>query len=59
MVAGQMVRGVAICGSGVGASVCANKMAGVHAGLEDDRMNILCMGERTVGSEVACDLVQA
>jgi ribose 5-phosphate isomerase B len=62
-------RGVAICGSGVGASVCANKVPGVHAalihdhfsarqGVEDDHMNILCMGGRTVGPAVAWDLVQ-
>jgi ribose 5-phosphate isomerase B len=67
--AGQVDRGVAICGSGVGASVCANKVAGVRAslihdhfsakqGVEDDHMNILCMGGRTVGPEVAWDLVQ-
>src|SRR5690349_14343435 len=66
---GKVNRGVAICGSGVGASVCANKVPGVHAGLiqdhfsahqgvEDDHMNILCMGGRTVGPEVAWDLVQ-
>jgi ribose 5-phosphate isomerase B len=63
-------RGVAICGSGVGAAVCANKVKGVRAalihdhfsakqGVEDDHMNILCMGGRTVGPEVAWDLVQA
>jgi transketolase len=66
---GKVDRGVAICGSGVGASVCANKVPGVRAGLvhdhfsahqgvEDDHMNILCMGGRTVGPEVAWDLVQ-
>jgi len=66
--AGQVERGVAICGSGVGASVCANKIAGVRAGLihdhfsakqgvEDDHMNIICMGGRTVGPAVAEDLV--
>jgi ribose 5-phosphate isomerase B len=66
---GKVARGVAICGSGVGASVCANKIAGVRAslihdhfsakqGVEDDHMNILCMGGRTVGPEVAWDLVQ-
>ena len=65
-----MERGVAICGSGVGASVCANKVHGIRAalihdhfsakqGVEDDHMNILCMGGRTVGPEVAWDLVQA
>jgi ribose 5-phosphate isomerase B len=62
-------RGVAICGSGVGASVCANKIRGIRAalihdhfsarqGVEDDHMNILCMGGRTVGPSVALDLVQ-
>src|SRR5215813_12836395 len=66
---GKVDRGVAICGSGVGAAVCANKVSGVRAGLihdhfsshqgvEDDHMNILCMGGRTVGPEVAWDLVQ-
>lgn len=68
--AGKVDRGVAICGSGVGASVCANKVKGVHAcliqdhfsarqGVEDDHMNILCMGGRTVGLELAWDLAQA
>ena len=69
-VAAQKVdRGVAICGSGVGASVCANKIRGVRAalihdhfsarqGVEDDHMNIICMGGRTVGPAVAWDLVQ-
>ena len=66
---GQVIRGIAICGSGVGASVCANKIPGVHAslihdhfsarqGVEDDHMNILCMGGRTVGPAVAWDLAQ-
>jgi ribose 5-phosphate isomerase B len=66
--AGKLERGVAICGSGVGAAVCANKIAGVRAGLihdhfsarqgvEDDHMNIICMGGRTVGPAVAEDLV--
>jgi ribose 5-phosphate isomerase B len=69
VVAGKVDRGVAICGSGVGASVCANKVAGIRAalihdhfsarqGVEDDHMNILCMGGRTVGPAVAWDLVQ-
>lgn len=69
VVAGQVERGVAICGSGVGASVCANKVPGARAslihdhfsarqGVEDDHMNILCMGGRTVGPAVAWDLVQ-
>lgn len=66
---GTVDRGLAICGSGVGASVCANKVRGVRAslihdhfsarqGVEDDHMNILCMGGRTVGPAVAWDLVQ-
>jgi ribose 5-phosphate isomerase B len=66
--AGKVERGIAVCGSGVGASVCANKIPGVHAGLihdhysarqgvEDDHMNIICMGERTVGPAVARDLL--
>jgi ribose 5-phosphate isomerase B len=67
--AGKVERGVAICGSGVGAAVCANKVKGVRAalihdhfsarqGVEDDHMNVLCMGGRTIGPEVAWDLVQ-
>ena len=67
---GKVDRGVAICGSGVGASVCANKIHGIRAalihdhfsarqGVEDDHMNILCMGGRTVGPAVAWDLVKA
>src|SRR5215470_5436015 len=67
--AGTLDRGVAVCGSGVGASICANKVPGARAGLihdhfsaaqgvEDDHMNILCLGGRTVGSSVAWDLVR-
>jgi ribose 5-phosphate isomerase B len=67
--AGRVERGVAICGSGVGASVCANKVAGVRAaliedhfsarqGVEDDHLNVLCMGGRTEGAAVAWDLVE-
>ena len=67
--AGLVERGVAVCGSGVGASVCANKVAGIRAalihdhfsagqGVEDDDMNIICLGGRTVGPGVAWDLVQ-
>lgn len=67
---GIVDRGVAVCGSGVGASVCANKVPGVRAGLvqdhysarqgvEHDDMNILCMGGRVVGPLVARDLVDA
>ena len=67
--AGQVEHGVAICGSGVGASVCANKIPGVRTalihdhfsgrqGVEDDHMNVICMGGRTVAPAVAWDLVQ-
>jgi ribose 5-phosphate isomerase B len=67
---GRVERGVAVCGSGVGAAVCANKIAGVRAGLiadhfsarqgvEDDHMNIICMGGRTIGPFAAWDLLEA
>ena len=67
--AGRVERGLAICGSGVGAAVCANKVSGARAcliddhfsarqGVEDDHINILCMGGRTVGPAVAWDLVE-
>jgi len=62
-------RGVAICGSGVGASVCANKVAGVLAcliheifsadqGVEDDDLNVICLGGLVVGHFLAWELVQ-
>jgi ribose 5-phosphate isomerase B len=65
----QVERGIAICGSGVGAAICANKVPGIRAalihddfsarqGVEDDHMNVLCMGGRTVGPAVAWDLVE-
>ena len=65
----EVERGVAICGSGVGAAVCANKVRGIRAavihdhfsakqGVEDDHLNILCIGGRTVGPAVAWDLIQ-
>ncbi len=68
--AGEVERGIAICGSGVGASIAANKVAGVraalivdvfsaHQGVEDDNMNLLCLGGRVVGYNLAWDLVQA
>ncbi len=67
---GQVDRGIAVCGSGVGASICANKVAGAKAalvmdhfsarqGVEDDHMNIICVGGRVAGPEVAWDLIQA
>jgi ribose 5-phosphate isomerase B len=67
---GKVDRGVAICGSGVGATVCANKIPGVRAcliqdhfsaqqGVEDDHMNVLCLGQRTEGPALAWDLLKA
>src|ERR1700742_2631485 len=67
---GKVDRGIAIFGSGGGASVCANKIAGVRAGLvhdhfsarqgvEDDHMNVICMGGRTIGASAAWDILEA
>lgn len=64
----RAVRGVLVCGSGVGASVAANKLPGIRAalchdsfsarqGVEDDDCNVLCLGARVVGPELAADLV--
>jgi ribose 5-phosphate isomerase B len=61
-------RGILICGSGVGASIAANKFPGIraalchdsfsaHQGVEDDNMNILCLGARVIGAELAKELV--
>jgi ribose 5-phosphate isomerase B len=66
---GDVERGVAICGSGVGASVCANKVAGVraslihenfsaHQGVEDDDLNMICLGGLVIGRALAWELVQ-
>jgi ribose 5-phosphate isomerase B len=63
-------RGILICGSGVGASVAANKYNGIRAGLchdhysahqgvEHDNMNVLCFGARVIGQETALDLTRA
>jgi ribose 5-phosphate isomerase B len=68
--AGKVERGLAVCGSGVGASVCANKVPGIRAGLvqdhysahqgvEHDDMNILCIGGWVMGFLVARELVDA
>ena len=70
VVEGRCERGVLICGSGVGASVAANKVKGIRAGLahdtysahqgvEHDDMNVLCLGARVIGSALALDLVHA
>lgn len=68
--AGEVFRGIAICGSGVGACVAANKVSGVRAGLitdyfsahqgvEDDDMNLICLGGRVTGYASAEELVLA
>ena len=65
----KVERGVAVCGSGVGASVAANKFPGVraavigdvfsaHQGVEDDDMNVICMGGRVIGPALARDLLR-
>ncbi len=67
---GQANRGILICGSGVGACIAANKVRGVraclchdtysaHQGVEHDDMNILCLGARVVGLELATELAKA
>jgi ribose 5-phosphate isomerase B len=70
VLAGQAERGVLVCGSGVGASVAANKLPGIraaichdvysaHQGVEHDDMNILCLGSEVIGPSLAGDLVRA
>lgn len=67
---GRAERGVLICGSGIGASVAANKLIGIragichdtysgHQGVEHDNMNVLVMGSRVVGEKLAEDVVRA
>ena len=67
--AGSVVRGIALCGSGVGASICANKVAGVraglihdvfsaHQGIEDDNMNVFCLGGNVIGASLAWELLE-
>jgi RpiB/LacA/LacB family sugar-phosphate isomerase len=67
---GRADRGVLICGSGIGASVAANKLIGIragichdtysgHQGVEHDNMNVLVMGSRVVGKKLAEDVVRA
>lgn len=66
----EVERGVAVCGSGVGAAIVANKIPGVraalindhfsaHQGVEDDDMNLLCLGGRITGNRVAEEFVRA
>jgi ribose 5-phosphate isomerase B len=67
---GELDRGIAICGSGVGACIAANKVPGVraavvheifsaHQGVEDDDMNVICIGGRVIGIGLAWDLIKA
>ena len=67
---GLAERGVLVCGSGVGASVAASKIAGIraaichdvysaHQGVEHDDMNVLCLGSEVIGPSLAADLVRA
>ncbi len=66
---GKAERGIVVCGSGVGACIAANKIKGVragichdtysaHQGVEHDDMNVLCLGARVIGIEVARELVR-
>ena len=65
---GQAMRGILICGSGVGAAIAANKVLGAraclchdtysaHQGVEHDDMNVLCLGARVIGAELARELI--
>lgn len=67
---GEVDRGIAICGSGVGASIAVNKVKGVRAalitetysarqGVEHDDMNMICLGGRVIGVELVKELIQA
>ena len=66
---GEVDRGIAVCGSGVGACVATNKLSGVRAclisdtfsarqGVEDDNMNLICLGGRVIGHSLAWELVK-
>jgi ribose 5-phosphate isomerase B len=68
--AGDAERGVLVCGSGVGASVAACKIAGIraaichdaysaHQGVEHDDMNVLCLGSEVIGPSLAADLIRS
>jgi len=69
LLAGVAERGILVCGSGVGAGVAANKVHGIRAamchdsfsarqGVEDDDMNVLCLGARVIGEELAAELIR-
>ncbi len=67
---GEALKGILVCGSGIGASVAANKIKGIragichdcysaHQGVEHDDMNVLCLGSRVIGSALALDIARA
>jgi ribose 5-phosphate isomerase B len=67
---GKAERGIVVCGSGVGVSVAANKIPGIRAamchdtfsarqGVEDDSMNVVCLGARVIGPELATEVIHA
>ena len=70
VVKGEAERGVLVCGSGVGASIAASKLTGVrcalchdpfsaHQGVEDDDMNVVCLGARVIGPALAAEVIRA
>ena len=70
IISGVSSKGVLICGSGVGACVAANKISGIragichdvfsaHQGVEDDAMNVLCLGGGIVGESLALEIIQS
>lgn len=70
LIAGEIDRGILVCGSGVGVSVAANKFPGIRAslchdtysarqGVEHDDMNVLCIGARVIGPELAFEIIKA
>lgn len=70
LIEGKADRGIVVCGSGVGVSVAANKIPGIraaichdtysaHQGVEHDDMNVLCIGGRIIGSELAFEIIDS
>jgi ribose 5-phosphate isomerase B len=70
VLSGKAERGILVCGSGVGASIASNKIRGIYAGLchdtysahqgvEHDNMNVICVGSRVIGVELAREIAQA
>jgi len=70
ILSGQVARGIFVCGSGVGACIASNKIKGIyasvchdtysaHQGVEHDHMNVLCLGARIIGSELAVEIVKS